>query len=302
MRILITGANGQLGRDCTQLLSKQHTVETCDLPELDIADAKQVDALIRSFRPETVVNCAAYTAVDACETERETAWMANVDGPHNLAQSTKRQGGRLVHISTDYVFDGRLELGRSYQEDAALNPASFYGKTKAEAENQVRQASSDNLIVRTAWLYGRHGHNFLKTMLKLALADPDHEINVVDDQFGSPTWSYRLALQLGHMIMAGCKGTYHATAEGSCTWFELADQFLTLLDMPHRISPCTSAQYTVPAPRPKNAVLENKRLKLENLNQMQPWQSDLTLFVKKNGRKLINEAKAVLLPKTGTSQ
>lgn len=291
MKILITGANGQLGRDCVALFKKKCAVTSADLPDLDITDSAQVEEIIERVLPDVVLNCAAFTAVDASETERQSAWAVNVGGPQHLGASLARYGGMLVHISTDYVFDGRLLKGKHYREDTAINPISYYGKTKAEAESRVRKATANHLIVRTAWLYGRHGHNFLKTMLKLALSDPDREIKVVDDQYGSPTWSYRLALQLRKMIETGCKGTYHATAEGACTWFELASHFLAEMGLPHRVAPCTSAQYTVPAPRPQNAVLENHRLKLENINLMQPWERDLSIFIQNHGKALVDEIK-----------
>jgi dTDP-4-dehydrorhamnose reductase len=290
MKIVLIGKNGQLGSDCRQVFARAHELVALDVDDLDITDAQRVEEMVRGLGPDVVINCAAFTRVDACEQERELAYRLNVAGPGHLAASLARHGGTLVHISTDYVFDGKKPVPQPYQEDDVPAPLSCYGQTKFAAEELVRQELERAIIVRTAWLYGRHGHNFLKTMLRLALSEPNPHITVVNDQFGSPTWSYRLAEQLAAIIAAGGQGIYHATAEGYATWFELARYFLQQMGLPTPISPCTTAEYPTPATRPQNSILENHRLKTQGLNLMRPWQADLDEFIANHRQFLLQEA------------
>lgn len=289
MKIVLIGKNGQLGSDCLQVLQQGHELVALGSRELDITDAQQVEAMVRQERPDVVLNCAAYTKVDAAEQERELAYRLNVAGPRHLASSLARHGGCLVHISTDYVFDGRKPVPEPYREDEAMGPLSYYGQTKAEGEEVIRQELAAYIIVRTAWLYGRRGHNFLKTMLRLALQEPRPQIRVVNDQFGSPTWSWRLAQQLATLIAAGGQGIYHATAEGYTTWCELAKTFLQAMGLDIPVIPITTAEYPTPARRPQNSILENQRLKEQGLNLMRPWQDDLLEFVAQHGEALRQE-------------
>jgi len=279
MKIVLIGKNGQLGSDCWEVLRGDHELVALGSRELDITQAPQVEAMVRQERPELVLNCAAYTKVDACEQERDLAYAINVAGPRHLAASLARQGGRLLHISTDYVFDGRKPVPTPYREDDPVAPLSYYAQTKAAAEEAIRQEMDDYMIVRTAWMYGRRGHNFLKTMLRLALQEPPVPIRVVNDQFGSPTWSYRLAQQLAALIAAGGQGIYHATAEGYTTWYGLATTFFQAMGLDISVTPITTAEYPTPARRPQNSILENQRLKDQGLNLMRPWQDDLQEFV-----------------------
>jgi dTDP-4-dehydrorhamnose reductase len=279
MKIVLIGKNGQLGSDCWEVLRGDHELVALGSRELDITQAPQVEAMVRQERPELVLNCAAYTKVDACEQERDLAYAINVAGPRHLAASLARQGGRLLHISTDYVFDGRKPVPTPYREDDPVAPLSYYAQTKAAAEEAIRQEMDDYMIVRTAWMYGRRGHNFLKTMLRLALQEPPVPIRVVNDQFGSPTWSYRLAQQLAALIAAGGQGIYHATAEGYTTWHGLATTFFQIMGLDISVTPITTAEYPTPARRPQNSILENQRLKDQGLNLMRPWQDDLQEFV-----------------------
>ena len=287
MKIIITGAHGQLGHDCQLIFGDMHQVTPVDLPELDITSKEQVDRTVEAIRPDIIINCAAHTGVDACETEEELAWEVNVSGPKYLAESADRWGGKLIHISTDYVFDGQRSIPESYREDDETAPVSVYGKTKLEGEKAVRKATERHIILRTAWLYGINGGNFLKTMLRLSRTSPTKEIRVVNDQFGSPTWSYRLSLQIAKLIELGAQGTYHATAEGVCTWYDLAGAFLEELGVSHRLSPCTTEEYPTAAARPKNSILENHRLKEAGINAMAPWQADLAQFVEQFGEILL---------------
>jgi len=293
MKILITGCGGQLGSDCVSVFRDGHEIIPLTAREMDITDLKQVEAIISRDRPAYIVNCAAYSNVDACESQRELAWNVNVEGPRNLALITEKYKSRLIHISTDYVFDGRKRPSRFYSESDDTDPLSYYGETKFAGERAIREITDSYMIVRTAWMYGMHGRNFPKTMLRLACNNPQNEIKVVADQFGSPTWSYTLAAQIEKLIAGGGQGIYHATAEGYCTWYELARYFLEKMDVPHRLVPCSSAEYPTPAKRPKNSILENTRLKDEDINIMNYWQHDMDRYVDTFRERLLSEAREI---------
>jgi len=280
-----------LGSDCAQVLSLEHDVVALSSKALDISDLDAVEDAIGRVKPDIILNCAAYTNVDGCETYKELAWSVNVNGPENLALCMEKSRGLLIHVSTDYVFDGRKKVPQPYLEDDIIAPESYYGKTKLKSEEVVRRTIDRHIILRTAWLYGARGHNFLKTMLKLSLKDPEKDIKVVNDQFGSPTWSYRLASQIDRLVKLGGQGTYHATSEGFCTWYDLAGYFLKRMEVEHTLIPCTTKEYLTPATRPKNSILENRRLKELGINLMPPWQSDVDQFVSMFKETLVREAK-----------
>ena len=249
MRILITGGSGQLGRDCARVLKKNHHVTPVTSDALDIGDRKAVDAFVRELKPHVILNCAAFTRVDDCETQKASAWQVNAEGPKFLAAAAGTRGARMIHVSTDYVFDGNKPIPEGYTEKDQTRPVSYYGLTKLEGEKAVCAETERHTILRTAWLYGANGRNFLKTMLRLALSDPKREITVVHDQFGSPTWSYRLAEQIERVMDADVNGIFHATSEGHCTWYELATTFLNEMEVPNAIVPCATRDY--PTPREK---------------------------------------------------
>ncbi len=288
MRIMICGSKGQIGSDCVRVFQTGNQLGFYDKPEFDIIDASQVDRQITGFSPDVVINCAAFTKVDECESSRELAWHVNALAPGHLAKSCSATGSVLVHLSTDYVFDGLKELPEPYGETDEANPVSIYGKSKLEAEIQVASTSDHYIILRTAWVYGINGHNFLKTMLRLALANPDQPINVVNDQFGSPTWSHDLALQIKMLIKKKGLGIYHATSEGSCSWYELAIYFLKKMNVSHGIVPCSSKIYPQSAKRPKNSILDNRRLKREGFNLMPDWKLGVDRFVARYGEQLLD--------------
>ncbi|MGA1823961.1 MAG: dTDP-4-dehydrorhamnose reductase, partial [bacterium] len=275
MKIMITGGKGQLGSDCTEILQRSHNIMSIDLEDLDITNLSAVETKVRNFTPDCIVNCAAFTQVDACETQKEMAWNVNVRGPENLAQCVENLGGKLIHISTDYVFDGHKKPPDPYIEDDETHPLSYYGITKLKGEKAIQAATERHCIVRTAWLYGIHGQNIIKTMLRLTLQNPQKQIKLVNDQFGSPTWSYRLALQIANIIDDPIEGTYHATAEGYCTWYQLITYFLDTMKVSHNIIPCTTKEYPTPAIRPKNSILENRNLTIKGLNIMKQWREDI---------------------------
>jgi dTDP-4-dehydrorhamnose reductase len=289
MKIMITGAKGQLGADCDRLLRKRHEVMALARGEMDITNVPDVDTRIKQFLPDVIINCAAYTQVDKCETEKDDAWKVNVAGAENLAECTEKYGSRLIHVSTDYVFDGRKNVPEPYVETDETNPVSYYGKTKLAGEKAIKSATDRFIIVRTAWLYGISGHNFLKTMLKLSYKSSDNNIKVVNDQFGSPTWTHRLALQIERLIETNYRGIFHATAEGFCTWYELADYFLKKMNVPYTMIPCTTLEYPTPAARPMNSILENRNLKDKGMNIMAHWETDIDEFVLNFHKVLIKE-------------
>lgn len=290
LKVLVAGSRGQLGRDCMQALGDRYTLLGLDLPEMDIASEESVAGALQQFPADVIVNCAAYTRVDAAETDRSAAWRINVDGPRVLGEAASRRRCRVLHISTDYVFDGRKPLPQPYIESDIVRPLCYYGETKLQGEAALLRTGASCSVLRTAWLYGIHGQNFLKTMLRLALKSPGKPLRVVHDQHGSATWSWRLALQISRVIEAGTEGLFHATAEGHGTWFELADFFLQQMGVPHEIAAITTADYPTPAQRPANSILENARLKALGLNVMVPWQDDVAAFAKQWRARLLAEA------------
>lgn len=291
MKVLICGKSGQLGTDCVQVLGENFEVIAPHEKEFDITNKEAVESITFSVSPDVILNCAAYTMVDACETERELAWNINVKGSENLAGAASRCGARIIHISSDYIFDGKKTPPEPYIENDETCPLSYYGVTKLESELAVRKLTDKHIIIRTAWVYGINGRNFLKTMLRLSINNPEKALKVVNDQYGSPTWSYRLAEQIGKLIEVNAAGTYHASSEGYCTWYELAKYFLEKMGVKHNISPCSTDEYPTPAARPKNSILENRRLKEEKINLMQDWRKEVDTFVINFKERLIKEAK-----------
>jgi dTDP-4-dehydrorhamnose reductase len=290
LKILVTGSNGQLGTDTAAILRVSHDVLAMGRAELDITDSAAVETVVEGFRPAVILNCAAYTRVDDCEVQQALAFAVNVTGPKNLALCVQKHCGTLIHISTDYVFDGLRAVPNPYVEDDEPAPVSYYGQTKLESERVIQDVTDRYLIVRTAWIYGAMGRNFPKTILRLALKDPQKEIRVVNDQFGSLTWSFRLARQIERLIEVDGRGIYHATAEGYGTWYEVAATFLRRKGVAHRVSPCTSDQYPTRAVRPRNSIMENQRLKEAGINGMRPWEEDLEQFIALFRDRLIREA------------
>lgn len=287
MKILLTGASGRLGSDCEQVLKRDYEVIAPDKEEFDITSWDKVITSINQLSPDIILNCAAFTKVDECETERKVAERINVEGPRNLAQGAARYDKVIVHISSDFVFNGRKRIPQPYFEDDPMDPLSFYGLTKMESEMAVKQNTPNYIIVRAGWLYGMRGDNFLKKMLTLALKDNRESIYVVNDQFGSPTWSYRVARQIKLLIDSGKEGVYHATSEGYCSRYECAKYFLEKMEIKTPLVPCTTKDYPTPAMRPANCILENRQLKREGLNIMPNWQKDLDVFIDEYGEKLL---------------
>ena len=275
-RWLVVGSNGMLGHDLMEVIAEAgHEVLGMDLPEIDITSSESVAAALDTAHPDVVVNAAAYTAVDAAEEHEDLALRVNGEGPRVLAAAVAgRPGVRLVHVSTDYVFAG--DASEPYAEDAPPAPRSAYGRTKLAGEVAVRDALPDRgFIVRTAWLYGVHGANFVKTMLALEATKP--EISVVDDQRGQPTWSRDLARQIVMLLdSAAPAGIYHGTSSGETTWFEFTREIYLLIGAePERVHPTTTDAFPRPAPRPAYSVLGHDRWATASLGPIRDWHEAL---------------------------
>lgn len=291
MKIVIIGSKGQLGSDCCQVLSEENETTGCDIPKIDITSKNNVDSYLDEMQPDVIVNCAAYTAVDGCESELDLSWKVNAEGPKFLAQAADRRGSRLIQVSTDYVFDGNKPAPEAYLENDTPNPLSQYGRSKLAGEEAVQEYCSDYIILRTAWLYSGVGGNFLKTMLRLTTQNPERELKVVNDQYGSLTWSYTLALQIKRLLSSDIQGVAHTTSEGYSTWYEAACYFLDTMGVSYKMRPCTTEEYPTPAHRPANSILENKVLKDAGINEFKDWKEDIELFVERYREQLLKEAK-----------
>ncbi|MDQ5973730.1 MAG: dTDP-4-dehydrorhamnose reductase [Actinomycetota bacterium] len=274
------GSRGQLGSDLLEALAgrAENAVLGLDLPDIDITDPQSVELVFAGFDPDVVVNCAAWTAVDLAETNEESALRVNGLGPRVLAEECRRSGAWLVQVSTDYVFDGLATT--PYAEDAVPDPRSAYGRTKLAGEVAVREVLPDShYLVRTAWLYGRNGANFVKTMARLERERDT--VSVVDDQRGQPTYSLDLAEQIVRLVEARpAAGTFHGTNSGEVTWFGLAREVFALLGAdPARVLPTTSAEFAMAASRPAYSVLGHDRWAEVGLPPMRPWREALEVAI-----------------------
>ena len=259
MKILITGSSGMLGHDLIEVLKDKHDLILLTSKTLDITDKDKTIEFIRENKPDIVINSAAYTDVDGCETNRELAYSVNGEGVRNLAIGCAEVDCPLVQISTDYVFNGKSD--RPWAEDDEIGPISIYGKSKLEGEEAILKILDKYFIVRTAWLYGINGKNFPKTMLELS--ENHSEITVVYDEVGSPTYTLDLARKISELIETDYYGIYHITNSGSCSWCEFSRYIFELAGRDVKVIPVTAAEFARPAPRPSYSVLENKKL-IEN--------------------------------------
>jgi dTDP-4-dehydrorhamnose reductase len=280
MKLFIIGCNGQLGKDM-MLTAEEHNLDAggMDFPDIDITKPESVAAAFSRHKPDVVINCAAHTAVDACETERPKAFAINSEGVKNIAEAAQRTGSKLVHISTDYVFDG-TKTG-PYVETDAPNPRSVYGMSKLAGEQELIKTYDRYFILRIAWLYGTRGTNFLKTIRSLAQkrAAAKEPLKVVNDQIGTPTYTRHVCNQILSLINTDLFGLYHATNEGMCSWYDFAKAIVTAYEIPVVLLPCTTEEFPRPAPRPANSVLENERLKKLGLNIMPRWEKGLEEYL-----------------------
>jgi dTDP-4-dehydrorhamnose reductase len=274
MRILVTGANGMLGRDVTAVLAPRHQVLPHPREALDIADPAAVRAAFEAAKPDAVVNCAAFTDVDGAESHRAEAFTINALGARNVALAAEAVGAALAHVSTDYVFDGAA--AEPYTEFDPTGPINVYGLSKRAGEDEIRAHCRRHFIVRSAWLYGEHGRNFVWTILKAARERDGLE--VVDDQVGSPTWTADLARMLEALLETGAYGTYHASAGGSCTWYAFTGAILKAKEVATPVRPVTTDRFPRPARRPANSVLDNLCLRALGLS-MRPSDEALAEFL-----------------------
>lgn len=284
-KVWITGGGGQLAQDCLRILQGGYQVTSFSKADWDISDLKQGRSILESRRPDFLINCAAYNQVDDCERERELADRVNHRGPQILAELCQDRGIWLIHISTDYVFDGKKPSTDFYTEEDEPAPLSVYGKSKRDGEIAVIESIEKFNIVRTAWLYGMGGANFVKNIVRAAIEK--NSLSVVNDQWGSLTWTRRLAEQIAVLISRESPGIYHATAEGKCTWYQATKKLINWLGIPTEVRAVSTEEFPRPAPRPANSILENRRLKLEGINVMKPWEEDLREFVLLNRDKLL---------------
>ncbi len=274
--ILITGCNGQLGRALNQLYADQdtyHLVNT-DVAELDITNIDKVLELARQVRPYAIINCAAHTNVDACESQYDSAFRINAIGPRNLSIAAKETGAKMIHISTDYVFDGNGT--RPYVETDPTGPNTAYGSTKLAGEHFVRDFSDCYFILRTAWLYG-DGKNFAKTMLRLS--ETNDTVRVVNDQFGSPTSAAELAKAIAYLLPTENYGLFHATCEGSCCWADFAREVFRLAGKSTVVEGISTAEYNAPAPRPAYSILENYMFKMTSDFMFADWHDAIAAYM-----------------------
>jgi len=282
MKVLITGVAGQLGWDVAALFEQQSfEVLPCNRESLDITDADACLRRVQVFSPDVIVHCAAYTAVDQAETDVDRAYQVNSVGTRNLIVAAEKVGSKFCYISTDYVFDGQSTEG--YQEYDNTNPQSIYGKSKRAGEVLVQSLSSAYFIVRTSWVYGLHGNNFVKTMLRLGQEKP--VLNVVNDQKGSPTYTVDLAAFLRDLVQTEKYGIYHASNTGECTWYEFAKAIFTeagnVLGKEYnvQVNPCTTEEFPRPAPRPTNSVMEHLSIRTNGFQDLRHWREGLRGFL-----------------------
>ena len=277
MKVLVTGVKGQLGYDVVNELEKRGLEAIgVDIQEMDITDAASVKSVILEAAPDAVIHCAAYTAVDAAEDNPEICRKVNADGTQNIADMCKQLDIPMIYISTDYVFDGQGE--RPWMPDDERAPLNVYGQTKYEGELAVQNTLDKYFIVRIAWVFGVNGKNFIKTMLNLGKTR-DH-LTVVNDQFGSPTYTYDLAKLLVDMIQTDKYGIYHATNEGICTWYEFACEIFKQAGLRVEVTPVTSDQYPAKAKRPSNSRMSKDKLEEKGFERLPTWQDALGRYLK----------------------
>lgn len=277
MKVLVTGVKGQLGYDVVKELEKRGMEAVgVDIDEMDITDAVSVEKVISEAAPDAVIHCAAYTAVDAAEDNVELCRRVNADGPQNIANECKKLDIPMMQISTDYVFEGEGE--NIWEPDDERKPTSVYGQTKYEGELAVQNTLEKYFIVRIAWVFGVNGKNFVKTMLNLGRTRD--KLTVVNDQFGSPTYTYDLARLLVDMIQTDKYGVYHATNEGFCSWYEFACEIFKLAGIEIEVAPVTSDAYPAKAKRPSNSRMSKDKLDENGFDRLPLWQDALARYLK----------------------
>ena len=276
-KLIITGCNGQLGRAINQYYAgnTEYELVNTDVAELDITNVNAVTGFVAEVKPYAIINCAAHTAVDACEVQGDSAYRINAIGPRNLSIAATKNNAKMIHISTDYVFPGNGTV--PYTEFDQVGPNSMYGKTKLAGEEFVKAFASEYFILRTAWLYG-DGKNFVKTML--ALSEKNDTIRVVNDQLGTPTSAKELAKAIGYLLPTDNFGTFHATCEGSCSWADFAQKIFQLAGKKTLVNGISTAEYNAPAARPAYSILDNYMLRLTSDYKFAEWEDAIEDYMK----------------------
>lgn len=276
-KIIVTGCNGQLGRAVNEFYKGAPDIDfvNTDVGELDITSIDRVMELVREVKPYAIINCAAHTNVDGCETDYDNAFRINAVGPRNLSIAARETGAKLMHVSTDYVFDGK-NRENPYVETDKPDPCSAYGSTKLAGERFVRDFADRYFILRTAWLYG-DGKNFVKTMLRLS--ETNEKIRVVNDQVGSPTSAAELAKAIGALLFTENYGLFHATCEGSCSWADFTKEIFRLAGKSTRVEEISTEEYGAPAPRPAYSILENRMFKLTTDFMFADWHDAIAAYL-----------------------
>lgn len=284
MRILVTGSAGQLGRELVETLANCSGCEVFgyDKLTLDVADYLEVEAAINEVMPEVIINTAAYTNVDGCEQDYHGAYSVNVTGAMNIARGAEKVGAKLIHVSTDFVFDGFKDA--PYFEYDATNPISVYGKTKLAGEWVVRNECRKHFIIRTSWLYGKYGNNFVKTMIKLG--KQNDEISVVTDQIGSPTYVSDFVEAIVKCMHSEHYGTYHFSNAGSCSWNEFAKEIFLQLNLKTIVKDVTSNEYVRRAKRPAYSVMDTTMIQEIFECEIKHWKTALGIFLSSTGKTL----------------
>lgn len=278
MKVLVTGVNGQLGYDvCKELTARGVEHIGVDLADFDITDQKAAHDYIVSYRPDAVIHCSAWTAVDAAEDMLDKVRDVNANGPRYIAQACKEINAKMLYISTDYVFPGDGE--RFYEPDDPTGPLGAYGATKLGGEQAVQEVLTQFFIVRISWVFGKNGNNFVKTMLRLA--ETHDELNVVDDQIGSPTYTADLAPLLCDMIATEKYGIYHATNEGICSWAEFAKEIFRLAGKNVTVHPIPTSAYPTRAVRPLNSRMSKDKLEEMGFHRLPDWKDALKRYLEK---------------------
>ncbi|MGG3180561.1 dTDP-4-dehydrorhamnose reductase [Priestia megaterium] len=276
-KVLITGANGQLGKELVELFTaKGFEVYGFGRDKMDITNQAQVQEVISTLKPNIILHSAAHTQVDLAESEPEQAFSINAYGTRNVAVAAEAVGAKLVYVSTDYVFDGTAD--EPYNEFSPTSPLGVYGKSKLAGEQFVRDLHSKFFIVRTSWVYGKHGANFVKTMLKLG--EERKEISVVADQIGCPTYTLDLANAILELVDTEKYGVYHISNSGSCSWYEFAKAIFENTDLDIKVIQCTTLDFPRVAARPAYSVFEHMSIKLNDFTPMRSWQEGLLSFLK----------------------
>ena len=276
MKVLVTGVKGQLGYDVVKRLNMLNIdCKGVDIDDFDLTNKQQVTDYITEYSPDAIIHCAAYTAVDRAQDDKELCYNVNVSGTENIACAANQIDAKLIYISTDYVFNG--EGTNFYKPEDAKNPVSQYGLTKSLGEDKVTQKLEKYFIVRTSWVFGINGNNFVKTMLRMG--KKQEEVNVVADQIGSPTYTYDLARLLCDMVQSEKYGIYHATNEGVCSWADFAKEIMTLGNRKCKINPITTEEYPTKARRPKNSRMSKDKLQEKGFSKLPPWQDAVKRYI-----------------------